>query len=406
MEDTVLSAKDLYPVAMAVGTSLDLRKTVCTALQAIVRTFECSFGMVMLAQWGNDRLSELTHICIYPQAAATMPESHMAAERARQVLHGQTRRSLALLTIQREDLLNAPYCYLLPLPEHGVLVLNRRCAPLSPAEIAALDPICRKLEQSIDHALRFQQVQTKLDTLETRYQAIATRVDEFLTAVSHELHAPLTLMMGFIETLLDGRPGPLTATQKRFLENSYKSSDRMLALVDNLMTVTHFRQGDIQLDTRPLFPSQLLNSLTDKITALAMKKAIILSIKNEWDAKFVCWGDQRWLEKVVIQLVENAVKFTPAAETVHVHSIFVDRMWHFKVSDTGIGIPEHEVERVFEWFYRGRHAKLEQMDGVGVGLCLSKAVIDAHGGDIGIRNNPRRGVTAWFTLPAHPATQT
>jgi len=371
-------------------------------LQAIVRTFDCSFGMVMLAQWDDDRLAALEHVCIHPQAAATMPESHAAAARARRALRGQTRRSLALLTPQREELLDAPYCYLLPLPEHGVLILNKQNAPLSPTEIAALDPICRKLEQSIDHALRFRQMQAKLDALETQHQTTATMVDEFLTAVSHELHAPLTLMMGFIETLLDGRPGPLTATQKRFLENSYKSSDRMLALVDNLMTVTHFRQGDIQLDTRPLSPQQLLNSLTDKITALATEKAIILSIENEWDVKFVCRGDQRWLEEVVIQLVENALKFTPATETVRVRSIFVDRMWRFEVSDTGIGIPEHEVARVFEQFYRGRHAKSEQVNGVGVGLCLSKAVIDAHGGEIGIRNNPRRGVTAWFALPAQP----
>ncbi len=399
MHEPIVPTDALYSVAMAVGTSLDLKKTLCTALQAIVRAFDCTAGMVMFAEWESDRLTLLRTECVVPGEAGAFPSCRQAAKRAEALLRGQTKRSLALLSPQQEQLPEATIAYVFPLPQYGVLILGKQDVPLSPEQISALDPILHKLEQAIDHALRFQQIQQELADLQFHHQATTTMVDDFLSAVSHELRTPLTLIMGFIETLLDGRPGPLTDTQRRFLQNGYQSSAQMLDLVDNLLMVIHFQQGQVKLDKHPLHPSHLLEKLKTDIAELADAKRVPLTVDCKWDVDRTCVGDRHWLEKVIFQLADNAIKFTPSTQPVRIESYFQNEQWVFRVTDSGSGIPENELPYVFDRFYRGRNAKSDQTHGVGVGLCMCKNIIEAHGGNIGIKNNPEGGVTAWFALP-------
>lgn len=404
MHESIVPTDVLYDVAMAVGTSLDLKKTLCTALQAIVRAFECTAGIVMLAEWQNDRLTSLRYECVFPREAQALPSCREAAERAEILLRGQTKRTLALLSPKQEQLPAETTVYIFPLPQYGVLILGKQGSPLTPTQISALDPILHKVEQAIDHALRFQRLEQELAGLQQRYDTTSAMVDDFLTAVSHELRTPLTLIMGFIETLLDGRPGPLTDTQRRFLENSYQSSDRMLDLVDNLLTVINFQQGRVKLNKRVLFPPNIVDALAEKIGAVAAAKHVPFTVDSTWVGDRVCNCDPDWLEKVVFQLADNAIKFTPPNRPVHIESALQNDRWVFRVTDSGVGIPENELPFVFDRFYRGRNAKNEQSHGVGVGLCVCKNIIEAHGGNIGIKNNPTGGVTAWFTLPVEPAT--
>ncbi len=404
MHEPIVPTEALYSVAMAVGTSLDLEKTLCTALQAIVRAFDCTAGMVMLAEWQRDRLVSLSTECVIPAESAALRSCRQAAKHAESLLRGQTKRSLALLSPQQTQLSAATTAYIFPLPQYGVLILGKRDVLLTPEQISALDPILHKLEQAIDHALRFRQIQQELADLQYQQQATTAMVDDFLTAVSHELRTPLTLIMGFIETLLDGRPGPLTDTQQRFLQNSYHSSAQMLDLVDNLLMVIHFRQGRVKLDKHPLHPAHLLDELTAGITELANAKQVSLTIDNKWNVDRLCQGDRHWLEKVVLQLADNAIKFTPSNQPVRIESYFQNGQWVFRVTDSGSGIPESELPYVFDRFYRGRNAKADQTHGVGVGLCMCKNIIEAHDGNIGIKNNPEGGVTAWFALPVAETT--
>lgn len=399
MHEPIVPADALYNVAMAVGTSLDLKKTICTALQTIVRAFDCTTGMVMFAGWESDRLVGLRTECVVPAEADAFPSCRQAVKHAESLLRGQTKRSLALLSPQQTQLPKSVTAYFFPLPQYGVLILGKQTVPLTPEQISAFDPILHKLEQAIDHALRFQKIRQELTDLQSQQQATTAMVDDFLTAVSHELRTPLTLIMGFIETLLDGRPGPLTDTQRRFLQNSYHSSAQMLDLVDNLLMVIHFRQGRVKLNKYPLHPGHLLEELTAQIMGLAETKRVSLTIDSKWEVDRMCVGDRRWLEKVVLQLADNAIKFTPANQPVRIESYFQNEQWVFRVTDSGSGIPESELPLIFDRFYRGRNAKSEQTHGVGVGLCMCKNIIEAHGGNIGIKNNPEGGVTAWFTLP-------
>lgn len=399
MHEPVVSTDALYDVAMAVGTSLDLKKTLCTTVQAIVRAFDCTAGIVMLAEWDSDRLSRLRYKCTYPPEAQALPSCREAAERAELFLRGQTKRNLALLSPRQEELSPTTTVYFFPLPQYGVLILGKQNVPLTAEQVSALDPILHKLERAVDHALRFQRVEHELAEVRQQHENTVAMVDDFLAAVSHELRTPLTLIMGFIETLLDGRPGPLTDTQRRFLQHSYQSSDHMLSLVDDLLTVINLQQGRIALQKRLTSPLQIVEAVTETITNAAAVKNVPLVIDSTWVDDRVCNCDQTWLEKVVSQLIDNAIKFSPANQPVYIASYFQDERWVFKVTDSGSGIPENELPYVFERFYRGRNAKLEQAHGVGVGLCVCKNIIEAHDGNIGIKNNTGGGVTVWFTLP-------
>ncbi len=404
MRDPIVSTDALYDVAMAVGTSLDLKRTLCTALQAIVRAFDCNAGIIMLAEWDNERLATLNYECVFPPDAENLPSCRQAADIALSMLQGQTRQSLALLSPRQEQLDGNNLIYLFPLPRYGVLILDKHDTPISSQKINALNPILHKMEQAIEHALRFQQIKQALAELEVRHRTTTEMVDDFLAAVSHELRTPLTLIMGFIETLLDGRPGPLTETQRRFLQNSYGSSSRMLELVDNLLTVTYLQQGHIKLDKRLLNPQHFLESLREKISEAAAQRQLTVFIDNDWNTAGVCLGDQHWLEQVVFHLMSNAVKFSPPDEPIYIESHPQSGQWVFKITDTGSGVPETELPYVFDRFYRGQNAKTAQMHGVGVGLCVCKTIIEAHGGNVGIKNNPQGGVTAWFTLPLEEVT--
>lgn len=224
--------------------------------------------------------------------------------------------------------------------------------------------------------------------------------DGFLSTVSHELRTPLALIMGFIETLLAELPGPLTKTQKRFLQNSYKSAGRLLAMVEVMLTATQIQRGLLVLKQEPISVAQAMHTLRETVIDPAAEKGVGLQITvSPLPAGGVPLGDQTQLEWVMLHLVENALKFTPAGGSIGVSSRAEAGAWYFEVHDTGIGIPAADHPRLFERFFRAENARLTQVQGAGVGLAVCRTIIERHGGKIGLTGEPGRGSRAWFSLP-------
>lgn len=224
--------------------------------------------------------------------------------------------------------------------------------------------------------------------------------DNFVSTVSHELRTPLASIMGFLETVLGGRPGPLTEVQQRFLQNSYKSSERLLKLIEELLTISRIQQGTLKLDKRSFLPAQAVQNVREMVASLAAAKSIGLEVENEWPSDKKLVGDQDRLEQVITNLVGNAIKFTPEGGRVWLHSDEADGSWQFKVVDTGIGIPEADIPRLFQRFYRASNAAEAQIQGTGLGLYVCQAIVEEHGGQIGLESKLDAGTTAWFTIPA------
>ena len=223
--------------------------------------------------------------------------------------------------------------------------------------------------------------------------------DNFVSTVSHELRTPLASIMGFIETILGERPGPLTRIQRRFLQNSYNSSERLRKLIEELLDVSRIQQGTLKLHKRPFWPPESVRNAKEMLLPLANSKGIELLIENSWPVAEQFLGDYDRLEQVMTNLIGNAIKFTPENGRVCVHSYKEDNHWHFNVQDTGIGIPDTDIPYLFQRFYRARNATEAQIQGSGLGLYVCKAIIEEHQGQIGLESEPHFGTRAWFRLP-------
>ena len=223
--------------------------------------------------------------------------------------------------------------------------------------------------------------------------------EDFVSTVSHELRTPLTSIMGWTETLLTERPGPLNELQQRFLTISYESSQRLSKLIEEILTVSRVQQGTLRLQQEPFFPNQVIEAVMSMLNSLAKTKNIRIDIEDHWPEQIELMGDATRIEQVLTNLVGNAIKFSPDGSSISVLSRHDRGNWTMKIRDNGIGIPKDETERLFERFYRASNAAAAQVQGTGLGLYVCKAIIEGHAGEIGLESVENQGTTAWFSIP-------
>ena len=223
--------------------------------------------------------------------------------------------------------------------------------------------------------------------------------DEFIANVSHELRTPLTSIMGWTETLLSERPGPLTDLQKRFLDISYKSSQRLSDLVEEILTVSRIQRGSLRLDIRPISPTAVLGGVINSVGGLASAKSIKLTVANDWPNGEMMMGDTVRLEQMLTNLISNAIKFSGDGEEVRVFSQIQNGNWNVIVEDQGIGIPADDTPKLFQRFFRATNATDAQIQGTGLGLFVCKAIIEGHNGDIFVESEENVGTKIHVMIP-------
>jgi signal transduction histidine kinase len=219
--------------------------------------------------------------------------------------------------------------------------------------------------------------------------------DEFLSLVSHELRTPLTSIRGYLE-LLPGE-GPLSELQQRSVTVIERNVARLASLVEDLLFVARLDEGRVQLTESTVDITDLIAQAADTARPSADDRGIALGV--DVDGAPPVRGDRERLAQMIDNLVANAVKFTPAGGTVTLRAWDGDGRVHVAVADTGIGIPEQEVERLFERFFRASTAQ-EAMPGTGLGLAISQSIAEAHGTRLQVQSEVGRGTTFSFDLPA------
>jgi signal transduction histidine kinase len=222
--------------------------------------------------------------------------------------------------------------------------------------------------------------------------------DEFVAVVSHELRTPMTSIIGYLELIREGEAGPLTAEQRTYLDVVSRSSDRLVELVDELLLVAEAGRGKLTLDLVELESAALVADAVLAARPSADARDIVLRAEPT-DAGPVR-GDAKRLGQMLDNLVSNAIKFTPAGGCVVVRTARIDGRVLFEVSDDGEGIPPEERERLFDAFFRSRSATKQAVPGTGLGLTITKAIVDAHGGTIELTGAPGDGTTVRVLLPA------
>ena len=221
--------------------------------------------------------------------------------------------------------------------------------------------------------------------------------DDFVATVSHELRTPLTSMMGFLEMIREGEAGQLTDEQKRFLAIVYRSSERLQRLVGDLLFVARLDASGLQLHFAPVRLDEIAREVAESSSALARSRDIELALEVT-DVPVVS-GDHERLVQLVGNLLSNALKFTPGGGTVTVRTFAAEDGAVLEVTDTGIGIPEDEQDRLFQRFFRSSTATQQAIPGTGLGLVISRAIVEAHGGTIEVASQVGAGTSFRVELP-------
>jgi signal transduction histidine kinase len=234
----------------------------------------------------------------------------------------------------------------------------------------------------------------------TRQRELDRLKDEFVATVSHELRTPLTSMMGFLEMVRDGEAGELTEDQRRFLTIVYRSSERLQRLVGDLLFVARLDANGLQLQLGEARLDEIVHEAVEASGALARARGIDLRLEAA-DVPPLR-ADRERLTQVAGNLLSNALKFTPAGGSVTARSFVEGNRAVLEVEDTGIGIPAAEQSRLFERFFRSSIATEQAIPGTGLGLVITKAIAEAHGGEVSVRSEVGEGTCFRVELPLEP----
>jgi PAS domain S-box-containing protein len=225
---------------------------------------------------------------------------------------------------------------------------------------------------------------------------------DFVSAVSHELRTPLSSILGYLEMLEDGGSGPLDAEQARVLDVVDRNARRLLALIEDLLTISRVESGTFRLELEPVEIQSLVDAAHQAVMPSLAGRDLDLRV-DVGEGTGSILGDAAHLDRLLINLLTNAIKFTPDGGRVALSAHRVDGTVVIEVSDTGIGIPLEEQVNLFERFFRSSSARRLAVPGTGLGLSITKKVVEDHGGEISVSSIPGKGTTMTVRLPVTPA---
>jgi len=223
--------------------------------------------------------------------------------------------------------------------------------------------------------------------------------DQLLSHVSHELRSPLTCIHQFVTILLDGLSGPLTDEQRECLDTVLKSANQLRSMINDLLQTASSEAGKLRLELRCVLLNDLINQAGEMLQASAAAKGICL----QWDSPstaLLVYADPHRVLQVLLNLIENAVKFTPRNGFITVKAKLDNSNALVTVQDTGCGITEGAKALVFEKLYQEENASDKARKGLGLGLSICKDLVSRHGGTIWVESQLGRGSTFSFTLPS------
>ncbi len=222
--------------------------------------------------------------------------------------------------------------------------------------------------------------------------------DDFVSSVSHELRTPLTSIVGYTELLTEGLTGPMSSMQQNLIEKIDRNGERLLNLVEDLLTLSRVENGSFQLERVPTDLRDAVQAATAEVATSARHQGVAMSVVVPPEPVTVI-GDSTHLERLVLNLASNAVKFTDQGGSVRIglevqHDIAV-----LSVTDTGMGIPFEEQANLFQRFFRSSVATERAIQGTGLGLNIAQSIAQAHQGSVDFESTPGVGTTFRFTVP-------
>ena len=270
-----------------------------------------------------------------------------------------------------------------------------RVCPRRERQALATPEARRQLETFVNQtALALERARLADEAREARLRAETERLrSSLLTSVSHDLRTPLAAITGAATTMLEGGARLDPATRLELLESIRDEADRLNRLVQNLLEMTRLESGALRLrrDWHPL--EEVVGAALGRLAKRLGARRVAVSLPPDLPLVAI---DDVLIEQVLLNLLENAVKYTPADSRIRILATATDRKVTVEIADCGPGLPPGEEERVFEKFHR---ATVDGRGGAGLGLAICRGIVEAHGGRIWAQNLPEGGVAFLFTLP-------
>jgi PAS domain S-box-containing protein len=262
-------------------------------------------------------------------------------------------------------------------PEHRILMVRMN-------RITAHD------DQPAGHVISVHDITAERDA--------AVMKNEFVSMVSHELRTPLTSIKGYVDLIAEGDAGEINEIQREFLGIVQENSNRLVSLINDILDISRIESGRVHLRVDPLDMTEIIQGVVDTFRTLAKNSDIELMWVAEEPMPRAA-GDRDRIGQVLMNLVSNAIKYSPGGGSVTIRARQDGEEVIVSVLDTGIGISPEDQEKLFTKFYRVDSSLTRDIGGTGLGLSICKSVVELLGGDVGCHSTAGKGSTFWFSLP-------
>jgi signal transduction histidine kinase len=271
-----------------------------------------------------------------------------------------------------------------------------------------------ELSIGLQNALRFEEIERFNATLQDRVEEATKKIrrtnerlrvldqtkDDFISMASHQLRTPLTSVKGYVSMVLDGDAGHITALQRKLLNQSFISSQRMVYLISDLLNVSRLKTGKFIIEAAPTDLSKVIAEEVEQLVETVKGRGLELEYHKPEHFP-ILMIDETKMRQVIMNFVDNAIYYTPSGGHIDVYLEDKPKTIEFRVVDNGIGVPKHEQHHLFTKFYRAHNAKRARPDGTGLGIFMAKKVVIAQGGAVIFKSQEGKGSTFGFTFPKH-----
>jgi len=289
-------------------------------------------------------------------------------------------------------------------------------SPITTGDKEIVSILATQIGQSLENAQLFEETWRSHQELENKVtqrtrelsaaleevKAVTKRKSEFVSAVSHELRTPLTSIKGYASLLSAGKLGELPQPVKERLEKINKHTDSLSQLINNMLDISRIESGRVEMKIEDIDLRKLLETVFDLLAPQFKEKQINFSQEVAKDISTLP-ADINQLQRIFINLLSNSLKFTPPDGKIAVRAKKTDGAVQIDVEDTGVGIAEKNLDKIFGEFYREDNEINQSVKGTGLGLSLVKYIVEAHKGKIWLTSKLNKGTTFSFTLPISKA---
>jgi len=286
----------------------------------------------------------------------------------------------------------------------GVIMIRRmEVRPFSERQIGLLETFADQAVVAIENVRLFREIQDKTRQLEAaneRLMQLDQLKSDFVSNVTHELRTPLTAIKGAVDLILREVMGPLNEKQSHYLTRVQANTQHLGGLINDLLDLAKIEEGKVELNATRVSLGGLVHEVVETLRPVAAQKPVALDVTLP-ETSILVWADRDKVTQVLMNLVGNAIKFTPALGKVTIATARNGNEWaQIIINDSGPGIPSEEKEKIFQKFYQLAERGGPKPKGTGLGLAISKTLVELHGGKIWVASEPTSGSTFCFTLPA------